>query len=63
MVKYVCSHGCIVHHEYLNNGKMRISVCAVDLDNAQGVTFDSRKERITAEHIIAIGALPPGFLP
>ena len=52
-----------VDFDYLNKGDMRISVCAVDLDNGQGVTFDSRKEKITAEHIMASGALPPGFPP
>ena len=52
-----------LNFDYLNNGNMRISVCAVDLDNGQGVTFDSHKEKITVEHIMASGALPPGFPP
>jgi NTE family protein len=52
-----------VDFDYLNNGDMRVSVCAVDLDNGQSVTFDSSKETITAQHIMASGALPPGFPP
>lgn len=52
-----------VDFDYLNSGKMRISVCAVDIDNGQGAVFDSRKERIRPEHIMGSGALPPGFPP
>ncbi|MBC3917930.1 patatin-like phospholipase family protein [Undibacterium sp. CY18W] len=52
-----------VDFDYLNEGPMRISVCAVDIDNGQGVVFDSKKERIHPEHIMASGALPPGFPP
>lgn len=52
-----------VDFDYLNRGKMRISVCAVDIDNGQGAVFDSRRERIRPEHIMASGALPPGFPP
>ncbi|CAN5848179.1 patatin-like phospholipase family protein [soil metagenome] len=52
-----------VDFDYLNQGAMRLSVCAVDIDNGQGVIFDSKKDIITAEHIMASGALPPGFPP
>ena len=50
-----------VDFDYLNNGVMRLSVCAVDLDSGQSVVFDTQKQRITPEHIMASGALPPGF--
>ena len=52
-----------VDFDYLNSGAMRISVCAVDIDSGQGVVFDSKKQTIRAEHIMASGALPPGFPP
>ncbi|HEX7641740.1 MAG TPA: patatin-like phospholipase family protein [Burkholderiaceae bacterium] len=52
-----------VDFDYLNSGAMRISVCAVDIDDGQGVVFDSAKEEIRPEHIMASGALPPGFPP
>ena len=52
-----------VDFDYLNASPMRISICAVDIDNGQGVVFDSTRDIITAEHIMASGALPPGFPP
>lgn len=52
-----------VDFNYLNSGEMRISVCAVDLDSGQSAVFDSEKETIYPEHIMASGALPPGFPP
>jgi NTE family protein len=52
-----------VDFDYLNSGAMRISVCAVDIDDGQSVVFDSAHEEICPEHIMASGALPPGFPP
>ncbi len=52
-----------VDFDYLNSGAMRVSVCAVDIDDGQSVVFDSKKQKIRAEHIMASGALPPGFPP
>ncbi|MFZ6873388.1 patatin-like phospholipase family protein [Undibacterium sp. Di27W] len=52
-----------VDFDYLNQGEIRLSVCAVDLDNGQSAVFDSSKLKITPEHIMASGALPPGFPP
>jgi NTE family protein len=52
-----------VDFDYLNRGEMRISVCAVDIDNGKSAVFDSAKQTIGAEHIMASGALPPGFPP
>jgi len=52
-----------VDFDYLNSGAMRISVCAVDIDDGQSVVFDSAREVIGPEHIMASGALPPGFPP
>lgn len=52
-----------VDFDYLNQGDIRLSVCAVDLDDGQSRVFDSEQERIEPEHIMASGALPPGFPP
>jgi NTE family protein len=52
-----------VDFDYLNSGAMRLSVCAVDIDNGQSAIFDSSKQAIRPEHIMASGALPPGFPP
>ncbi|MBV8665942.1 MAG: patatin-like phospholipase family protein [Burkholderiaceae bacterium] len=52
-----------IDFDYLNNGPMRISVCAVDIDDGQSKVFDSTEDWIGPEHIMASGALPPGFPP
>ena len=52
-----------VDFDYLNEGDMRLSVCAVDIDDGQSAVFDNTKQTIYPEHIMASGALPPGFPP
>lgn len=52
-----------IDFDYLNQGQIRLSVCAVDLDSGQSKVFDSTQDTICAEHIMASGALPPGFPP
>lgn len=42
-------------------GGVRLSVGAVCVENANVRYFDSAQEAICAEHIMASGALPPGF--
>ncbi len=48
---------------YLKTSPIRLSVCAVDVETAELRTFDSRKEGLGPEHIMASGALPPAFPP
>lgn len=45
----------------LNDGPMRLSVGAVDVQSGNFAYFDNRQQRIGPEHIMASGALPPGF--
>lgn len=52
-----------VDFDYLNTQGPRLSVGAVDVETANFVYFDSAKTQITPEHIMASGALPPGFAP
>lgn len=52
-----------VDFDYLNLTGPRLSVGAVDVETANFVYFDSAKTQITPEHIMASGALPPGFAP
>jgi len=52
-----------VDFDLLNNGPVRFSVGAVNVRNGNFVYFDNRERRIRAEHIMASGALPPGFPP
>ena len=51
----------LVDFDLLNNGLTRLSVGAVDVQSGNFVYFDNRQHRIGPEHIMASGALPPGF--
>jgi NTE family protein len=57
----------LVDWDRLNHGPMRFSVGAVDVENGNFVYFDNHdphwKGRIDARHVMASGALPPGFPP
>lgn len=51
----------LVDFDLLNDGPLRFSVDAVDVETGNLVHFDNRKQRIGPEHVMASGALPPGF--
>ena len=54
----------LVDFDRINAGKeMRLSVGAVNVETGDFAYFDSREMTIGAEHIMASGALPPGFPP
>ena len=54
----------LVDFAYLNrDGGVRLSLGAVDLRTGNSVYFDSKTTPIRAEHVLASGALPPGFPP
>lgn len=54
----------LVDFDYLNTkSPVRLSVGAVNIRTGNFVYFDSRERRIGPEHIMASGALPPGFPP
>jgi NTE family protein len=54
----------LVDFDRINAGKeMRLSVGAVNLANCDFVYFDSGEGPIGPEHVMASGALPPGFPP
>jgi NTE family protein len=53
----------LIDFERINAGHMRLSVGAVNVRTGNFVYFDSRRQRIDARHIMASGALPPGFAP
>lgn len=52
-----------VDFDRINAGGVRLSVGAVHVRTGNFVYFDNRRDRITPEHIMASGALPPGFPP
>ena len=53
----------LVDFDLVNDPARRFSVGAVNLLSGNFVYFDSNSTRIEPEHIMASGALPPGFPP
>ncbi|MBV8635805.1 MAG: patatin-like phospholipase family protein [Burkholderiaceae bacterium] len=54
----------LIDFDYLNApGGMRLTVNAMNVRTGQMAEFDNTRETITADHIRASGALPPGFPP
>jgi len=53
----------LVDFERINNGDVRISLGAVNVRTGESVYFDSARDVIAADHVMASGALPPGFPP
>jgi NTE family protein len=51
----------LVDFELLNDAGPRLTVSAVDVQTGNLTSFDSDDTRITVDHIMASGALPPGF--
>ena len=53
----------LVDFELLNDGPLRLSVGAVNVRTGNFAYFDTAEQRLDARHIMASGALPPGFPP
>lgn len=53
----------LVDFDLINSGPVRLSVGAVNVRTGNFEYFDSARQRIEARHIMASGALPPGFAP
>lgn len=51
----------MVDFDRINSGEMRFSVGAVNIRTGNFVYFDTETDKIRVEHILASGALPPGF--
>ena len=51
----------LVDFDLINSKKVRLSVGAVNVKTGNFVYFDNTKQEIKPEHIMASGALPPGF--
>ncbi len=51
----------LVDFDRINDGPMRLSVGAVNVRTGDFVYFDTTTHRIGPRHILASGALPPGF--
>lgn len=54
----------LVDFDQLSAAKaMRLTVSAMDVTSGDLALFDSRRQRLGVEHVMASGALPPGFPP
>jgi NTE family protein len=53
----------LVDFDRINSGKMRLSLGATNVRTGNFTYFDTTTHEIRPEHIIASGALPPGFPP
>ncbi|MGN6268791.1 MAG: patatin-like phospholipase family protein [Sphingomonas sp.] len=53
----------LIDWDLLNDGPVRLSVGAVDVESGNFRYFDTASERLDARHIMASGALPPGLPP
>ena len=53
----------LIDFNRINSGNMRFSVGAVNVRSGNFVYFDNKRRTIAAEHVMASGALPPGFAP
>ncbi len=53
----------LVDFDLINSGKVRLSVGAVNIRNGNFRYFDTTSDVIGPDHIMASGALPPGFPP
>ena len=53
----------LVDFDLLNSGFMRMSVGTVNVRTGNFAYFDTADQRLDARHIMASGALPPGFPP
>jgi NTE family protein len=53
----------LVDFDLINRAEVRLSVGAVNVRSGNSVYFDNTRMRLTPEHVMASGALPPGFPP
>jgi len=53
----------LVDFDLINARATRLSVGSVEVETGNMVYFDSAQMRLTPEHVMASGALPPGFPP
>ncbi len=50
-----------IDFDLINQQKVRLTLGAVSLDDGEQVIFDNTEQKLRPEHVMASGALPPGF--
>jgi NTE family protein len=53
----------LIDFDYLNRSEIRLSVVCVDIATGDEVVFDTTRDRIGPDHILASTAITPGFPP
>ena len=53
----------LIDFDLLNSGAVRLSVGAVSVTRGNFCYFDTSEQRLDVRHVMASGALPPGFPP
>jgi len=53
----------LVDFDFLNSGGPRLSLGTVNITSGNFVYFDTQNLKLAPEHVMASGALPPGFPP
>ncbi|HEU5047267.1 MAG TPA: DUF3734 domain-containing protein [Rickettsiales bacterium] len=53
----------LVDFDRINNDDIRFNVGVVNVETGNFMDFNNQEHRITPEHVMASGALPPGFPP
>ena len=51
----------LVNFDYLREGRTRLTVGTVQVKTGELRYFDTRKDELTVDHVMASGALPPAF--
>ncbi|MDO8354436.1 MAG: patatin-like phospholipase family protein, partial [Aestuariivirga sp.] len=53
----------LIDFDRLNTDGIRVSVGAVNVESGNFRNFDTLKDKLNVDHVMASGALPPGFPP